>query len=149
MTTNVAIETIVTKANEVMKNNAKARKEWNASYYSLSKLLRDAQMKSQMALTVPVFESLGLATNGKVKPSEIMDSLAEKQVRVNEDGTKDVLLWSRTQKYEKNSDGTRTYIFEEDGVTPVLEDHCSAIKEGAWTLNKFCKLIAQRNAFLA
>ena len=142
---------ITESAKVVFKETAKSRKEYNTAYYSLSRLLRDTQSKGMLKITAPIFESLGLATNGKVKPSEIMEMLTPEQyvVETNKNGesTTKVVLWSHVQKTEKAKDGTIKKVFEADGTTPVMVDKSSKIMEGTWTLNKFVKLMAQRNAF--
>lgn len=142
---------ITESAKVVFKETAKSRKEYNTAYYSLSRLLRDTQTKSMLKITAPIFESLGLKTNGKVRPSEIMEMLAPEQyvVETNKKGesTTFVVLWSHVQKTEKAKDGTIKKVFEADGTTPVMVDKSSKIMEGTWTLNKFVKLMAQRNAF--
>ena len=138
-------ENVIAAANEVFKSTSAERREWNKEYYSLSKLLRDAQQKSRMERTAPIFAAIGLPINGKVSPSYVLDSLSWEQWIEDKQGNACVCLWNRVQA--KDKDGNK--LFEQDGVTPVMVDHCSRINEGTWTLNKLVKLISQRNAFIA
>ena len=146
---NYDIAKVVESANEVMKANSKDRKSFKESYYSLSRLLRDSQMKSMMSLTTPLFESVGLPTTGKVKPSEVLARLSAKQLQTEKDGSVSVLMWSRVQKREKDAQGVLQPVFEADGKTPVMVDKSSRIKEGSWNIDKLLRLMAQAAAFKA
>lgn len=137
-------ESICKNAKAIMKATAADRNAWNKEYYSLSKLLRDAQEKKRMELTAPIFAQLGLPVDGKVKPSYILDSLTWQQFAEDKNGEAVPVIWSHVQKRDKGEP-----VFAEDGVTPVMVDRASRIKEGSWTMNKLALLISQRNSFLA
>ena len=144
-TNNNNFANVINVANEAMKSSRKERSEFNKEFYSLSKLLRYSQYKEHMKVTAPVFEKIGLATNGKVSPTEILASLTDEQFVTTKKGDRLPVIWSQSQATDK--DGNK--IFEADGTTPVLVDAYTYIREGGWTMNKLCKLIEQRNSFLA
>ena len=48
---------------------------------------------------------------------------------------------------ETLEDGTRTKVFEKDGVTPVLVDKIKRVKDEHWSLKVLCDLMFQKNYF--
>jgi hypothetical protein len=120
------------------------------SYHSLSKLLRVIQSEEMMKYTSSLFKILKLPMTGKLSPTKFMEMLEPEQFvqERTKDGTiSRVVLWSQTQKVENKYDGTHIKVFKEDGITPVMVDKVRKIKEGQWTLKRFCELMAQKEYF--
>ena len=138
----------IQSANESIKVVANNLREANREYTSISQVLKDIQRKPLMKLGyAKVFASLGLRTDGKVKPANFFNALQPEQWKTvttgkgeNKKEEKKVGLWGWSQK--KDSEGKK--VFEEDGVTPVMEPVLRTIS--AWTPNKVFKVIAQANA---
>jgi hypothetical protein len=143
---------VIAAANEVFKANSKNRREFNVSYYSLSRLLKDMQSKANRKISEPLWESLGIEINWDAKkneerlqPADILGMLDEEQISIDKKGNKCCYIWTLTQS--KDEDGNK--LFEEDGVTPIMEEKKNRISEGGWTMNKIYRLLAQANAFKA
>ena len=124
-----------------MKETKKERTIWRSNYFSLSRLLRDTQTKEGLKITTPIFAALNLPTTGKIKPSEILESLSDSQFYTDKKGNKFPAYVTRREITDENGnpvltkEGLKTYEYK---LTPI--------REGSWTLDKLCKLISDRNA---
>ena len=126
-------------AAKVMKATKEDRSIWNKSYYSLSRLLRDMQTKTGLKMTAPIFEQLGLPTGGKVRPADVLALVPN--FKETKSGEKLPAYISRTKKVEELPDGTKKDVLDADGK-PVYEYKLSAVREGQWSLDKLCKILA-------
>lgn len=120
------------------------------SYSSLSKLLRTLQSKDLLQYISPLFKALNLPTTGTLGPTAFVKLLEPEQFVKQEtrNGTIDrIVLWSQSQKVEKQWDGARIKKYETDGVTPIMVDKTKEIKEGQWSLKTLCKIMAQKEYF--
>ena len=119
-------------------------------YGSLSQLLKGIQANDMMRYTSSLFEMLNFPTSGKVTPREFIDMLEPEQfiLENSKDGSsRKIILWKKGPKMETLEDGTRTKVFEKDGVTPVLVDKIKRVKDEHWSLKVLCDLMFQKNYF--
>ena len=122
----------------------------NQPYNTLSQLLKGVQSKDMIKYTSSLFKIINLPKTGKFSPRELKEMLEPEQF-VQETSTEGpvnkIVLWSQTQKTEVLNDGTRSKMFEEDGVTPIMVDKTKKIKDGQWTIKVLCDLLFQKNYF--
>lgn len=132
-----------------MKSTNKARTAFKNEYHSLSRLLRDAQQKCMMNVTAPIFEALGLPTNGKVKPQDVLDLLKPEQFVTDKKGNKFPAVVSRkTVMKDAVVDGQKIRIPDLDANgEKQYEYSLRAVKEGQWTIDKFEELVRNAREF--
>ncbi len=142
----------ITVANESIKNVSKELRNANREYTSLSSVLKDIQrVKFMEAGYATVFEGLGLRSDGKFTPREFTEVMCEEQfaeVTVGKGKDKHTEkrlgVWGYRQKVDPE---TKEKVYEQDGVTPVMEAVLRVVT--SWTPTKLFKAIAQANAIKA
>jgi len=123
--------------NKVMNSTKKARQAWKKSYFSLSRLLRDTQLKASMKINASTFEAIGLPTTGKVKPDEVLALIPNFVV---------------TKKGERLPAYAATKLIKDKDGNPVLDKDGNKtydyilrpVREGQWTLDILVKVLASK-----
>ena len=127
-----------------MKETSKNRTEWKKAYHSLSRLLRDSQMKSAMAITAPIFSAIGLPISGKVKPADVLGLLSPDQWDVNKKGEKFPCYMAKkviTKEVDVEGQTVRVPVLDAQGNKQYTYD-LKPIHEGQWTMDKLVSLVA-------
>lgn len=134
-------------ANNVINNTKDDRKAWHKQERTLARLLRIAQEKKMMSFTRPLFESVGLPTNGKLTQTKYLTFV----VNFVEIGGKKYAAYIRKSPiYEKDENGKTKkdvngkYIQAKDTNGNLLFAYKqSVIKDGTWTLEKLLKAVCK------
>ena len=131
--------------NNVMNDTKKERRAWHSEEQKLSRLLHVCQEKRMQKFSYPLFEKVGIPTNGKVKVSEYL-SLVVNFVTVKGEEypayIREITVYERDSegKIKKDKDGA--YIPQKDKEGNIVKDFkLTPIKEGTWTLEKLLKAV--------
>ena len=134
-------------ANNVINNTKKARSDWHKQERTLSRLLKEAQLKNMLPYTKPLFAEVGLPTDGKLSRTAFLTYIVN---FVEVKGEKlpaylrEVTIYKRGEdgKVLTDADGHRVAEKDEKGnVKTALR--LTAIKEGTWTLEKLLRSVAK------
>lgn len=134
-------------ANLVINETKAERKAWHEEERTLSNLLHTAQKKAMMKYTKPLFEKVGLPTDGKLSRTKYLTyvlSFVEHKGEKLPAYCRESPLYQRDAegKCLKGADGKYLPLLDANGE-PKKVMKLSAIKEGTWTLEKLLKAVAK------
>lgn len=135
-------------ATNVINETKEERKAWYMQERTLARLLRIAQEKKMMQFTRPLFEKVGLPTNGKLTQTKYLTFVTN---FVEISGKKYPAYVRKSPVYEKDESGKKCKR-DKDGKCIQAKDakgnllfayKQSAIKDGTWTLEKLLKAVCK------
>ena len=134
-------------ANNVINETKKERKAWHNEERTLSKLLHLSQTKAMMPFSSPLFEKVGLPTNGKLSQTiylTFVTNFVEVKGEKLPAYLREVTIYERDEegKIKRDAEGHAIPLKNEKGEDKKALK-LTAIKPGTWTLEKLLKAVAK------
>ena len=139
---------VIAAANVTIKNVSNNLRDGNKEFTSISSVLKFMQQKQFMKYYSDVFVACGVPVGAKITPKQFFDVTVDEQWGQTLNKKGEVVgeawvgIWGKRQVV---IDGVKQ--FEDDGVTPIVEDVLRKVT--AWTPTKVFRVLAQAQAFKA